>query len=93
MHFLLNRLAFVVLFFALADPDFKLHSAPLEINRKRNTGKPLFGYEACELADFLACVEERRTPAANVEASGVALAKVMEAFYRSAREGKTISIS
>lgn len=46
-----------------------------------------------ELSDFLACIEERRKPGANAHVSGVLLGKVMEAFYQSAREGRTIAIS
>ncbi|MBI2359294.1 MAG: Gfo/Idh/MocA family oxidoreductase [Deltaproteobacteria bacterium] len=46
-----------------------------------------------ELADFLRCVEERRTPGANVDVAGVVLARIMEAFYRSAREMRFVEIA
>ncbi|MBI2361180.1 MAG: hypothetical protein HYV04_20130, partial [Deltaproteobacteria bacterium] len=43
--------------------------------------------------DFLRCVEERRTPGANVDVAGVVLARIMEAFYRSAREMRFVEIA
>jgi len=47
---------------------------------------------SAELSDFLACVEERRKPGANVHSAGVVLALVIEAFYKSAQEGGTVNI-
>lgn len=46
-----------------------------------------------ELSDFLVCVEERRKPEANAGVSGALLGKIMEAFYKSASEGRSISLS
>ena len=45
-----------------------------------------------ELSDFLGCVETRRKPGANVDVSGVVLGRVMEAFYQSAKEGRTVPL-
>ena len=47
---------------------------------------------SAELSDFLTCVEERRRASANVHTAGVVLARVMESYYKSAQEGKFISI-
>lgn len=44
-----------------------------------------------ELEDFLRCVSDRSEPAANADQSGVALARLMEALYRSAREGRSVA--
>ena len=45
-----------------------------------------------ELNDFLDCVRTRKRPSADVMSSGVVLAKVIEAIYRSAKEGVPVSL-
>ena len=55
------------------------------------TASPLEQIKA-ELTDFLACVKERRRPSCDVVNSGLNLALIIEALYRSARERARIEL-
>ena len=72
-----------------------------------NTWKPIFGDSevplnktadpvqmiSSELNHFLACVKDRKRTSADSLSSGVVLAKIIEAIYASALEGKTIEMN
>ncbi len=59
----------------------------------RNTGTATpIRMIGAELQDFLECVRTRRRPSADVVGSGVVLARIMEAVYRSAEEHLPVSL-